>query len=289
MSLKKYEVMLKAIDCGSFSKAAEETGYTPSGVLQMMNSLESEIGFPLFIRTTTGISLTDYGTKLLPAIRDLINSHHNLEQNISELNGLNKGEITIGTFASISITWLPAVIKKFHVDFPNITINLIEGFTQELEEMLMEKKIDFGFFSFQPHMKFDWFPLKDDPMLLILPLNNPYSELDSFPINNLINEEIIIPSKGMEYDTMRVMNAVRNSNSYPISTVDDYAAIAMVENGLCVSIVPELVLKSRPSNVAILEFDPPQYRTLGIVAHSFATLSPAAKKFVDYAKKYIPR
>lgn len=60
---------LEAIDVGSFSGAAEKLGYTPSGVVHMMNSLEKEFGFPLFQRSNKGVTLTPDGERIVPVLR----------------------------------------------------------------------------------------------------------------------------------------------------------------------------------------------------------------------------
>ena len=71
MERTKYRVLLCAADYGSFSKAAELTGYTPSGVAHMMNAVEAEFGFPIFLRGRRGVSLTEDGKRVLPVLREL--------------------------------------------------------------------------------------------------------------------------------------------------------------------------------------------------------------------------
>ncbi|MBU5627366.1 LysR family transcriptional regulator [Oscillibacter sp. MSJ-2] len=288
MDITKYEVLLRAVDCGSLTRAAEEMGYTQSGISHMMKSLETEFGFPLLVRGRSGVTLTKGGESILPYIRTIVNANRHLNQNVSELNGLDTGEINIGEFASISISWMPNIIDEFHRDYPNIMLHLIEGSTQELEKLLEENRLDFAFCSFQPHMHYDWFPLKRDPILAILPLNHPCANFDSYPISAFQNEPFVIPSMGVDYDIMRVLKEAKVQPACPFSTMDDYAAIAMVEKGLCVSLSYEMLLKGNPSKVAIVELDPPQYRTIGIIAPSFEALSPAARKFVSYAKRIVP-
>lgn len=288
MDINKYEVLLRAVDCGSLTRAAEEMGYTQSGISHMMKSLESEFGFPVLVRSRSGVSLTRGGETILPFIRTIVNANNHLNQNVSQLNGLDTGSITIGEFASISVSWMPYIIDEFHRDYPNITLNLIEGSTQELERLFEENRLDIGFLSFQPHMRFDWFPLKRDPILAILPLNHPYANCESFPISAFYKEPFVIPAMGKDYDVMRVLKEADVHPVCPFSTMDDYAAIAMVEKGLCVSMCPAMLLQGHPSKVAVLDLDPPQYRTIGVVAPSFETLSPAAKKFLSYAKRIVP-
>ena len=48
MDIKKLDVLLAVVDCGSFTKAGEILGYTQSGITHMMKALEQEVGFPLF-------------------------------------------------------------------------------------------------------------------------------------------------------------------------------------------------------------------------------------------------
>lgn len=69
MNIKKYEAFIRAVELGSLSKAAEELGYTQSGISHMMQSLEEEVGFPLLVRTSSGILPNAEGETLLPAIR----------------------------------------------------------------------------------------------------------------------------------------------------------------------------------------------------------------------------
>ena len=55
VNIRKYEAFVRAVELGSLSKAAEELGYTQSGISHMMQSLEEEVGFPLMVRTSSGM------------------------------------------------------------------------------------------------------------------------------------------------------------------------------------------------------------------------------------------
>ena len=69
MDSKKFEILMTAVNLGSFSKASEVVGYTQSGLTHLINGLEREIGMKLIRRDHSGISLTEDGEALLPAIR----------------------------------------------------------------------------------------------------------------------------------------------------------------------------------------------------------------------------
>lgn len=74
MDAKKLEILMTAVDLGSFSKASEVVGYTQSGLTHLVDSLEREIGFPLIRRSYSGIALTEAGENLLPDIRKYIDN-----------------------------------------------------------------------------------------------------------------------------------------------------------------------------------------------------------------------
>jgi DNA-binding transcriptional LysR family regulator len=112
MDLKKCEVFVQAIDTGSFSKAAEKSGYTPSGVAHMMNALEDEIGFPLLVRGHRGVMATETGKKLLPTLRELLRWNEQFRQTASEINGLETGTVMIGSYSSIATHWCPRLSKR---------------------------------------------------------------------------------------------------------------------------------------------------------------------------------
>ena len=118
MDLRKWSVLLAVVDYGSFTKAGEELNYTQSGITHMMKSLEQEVGFPLFNKGHNGVSITKEGKALLPAIRNLLSANESLNQEISFLKGAKKGTLTIGTYISCSIHWIPEIIQEFRKSTP---------------------------------------------------------------------------------------------------------------------------------------------------------------------------
>ena len=83
METKKWAAMLTAAELGSFTRAAQKLGVTQSGLTHMMNALEKETGFPLLVRDRSGVRLTAAGERLLPAVREVIQSAARLEEQIA--------------------------------------------------------------------------------------------------------------------------------------------------------------------------------------------------------------
>jgi len=287
MDIKKCEVFLRSVDSGSFSKAAKELGYTPSGISHMMNALEDELGFQLLVRKRNGVEPTAEGERIIPILRELVKWDEQLTQVTSEITGLETGTITIGTYASMSVHWLPKIIKAFQEDYPNINIKMMEGVRQELESWMDEHRIDLCFYSYQPPMKHDWIPLKDDPMLAILPPEHPLAKNKSYPIAACEKEQFIMPALGYDYDVVHLLEEAHLSVNIRFSTMDNYAILSMIECGLGMSIMNELVTKGRICDVVMLPLEEPKHITMGIALPSLSTASPATRKFIAYAKKIV--
>ena len=101
MTLLTYQVFQTVAGIGSFHKAADILGLTPSAISHAISSFENELGFALLTRSKSGISLTNYGEQLLPYVNAVLNSNESLQQVIAELNGLKQGKIRLGVFSSV--------------------------------------------------------------------------------------------------------------------------------------------------------------------------------------------
>ena len=71
MDARKYEVIIKAAECGSLTRAGEDFGYTQSGVSHMIKAVETEFGFRIFLRGRGGVTLTEEGSRVLPYLREI--------------------------------------------------------------------------------------------------------------------------------------------------------------------------------------------------------------------------
>lgn len=96
-----------------------------------------------------------------------------------------------------------------------------------------------------------------------------------------------MPALGQDYDLMRILKSDTSQLNIKFSTVENYAALSMVENGLGISIMNELITKGLPCNAVFLDFLPPQYISLGIAIPSIQTASPAEKKLISYIRKLV--
>lgn len=283
MDITKCKVFLKSVELGSFSKAASALGYTTSGVSQLVNTFEKEMGFPLLTRSNKGVEATDNALKIIPILREIIIQEEKLYQVNSEIKGLTLGNITIAAYSSIATHWLPSVIKGFQELYPQIEIKLMEGIRQEVDSWLSDKKADIAFFTYKDPMPYDWIPLAKDPMLAVLSKDHPLANESVYPLKNCQNEQFIMPALGRDDDVVEMLEKNDLKPNISFSTLENFAALAMIEQGLGMSIMNELITKRWQCDVIKLPLEPPQHIIFGIAVLSLNTSSPAVKRFIQYA------
>ena len=287
LSLAKFEIFSAVVELGSLTKAGETLGLTQSAVSHAIASLESEWGFSILNRGRSGIQLTSNGERILKYIREILKWNEEMVQEIANINGLEVGTVRIGTISSVSIHWLPEIMKKFNENYPSIEIKLMEGDYDDVEHWISTGLVDFGFVSLPTLQHFEVMTLKKDRMLCVLSDAHPLAEQKEISFE-MINEEPLIKSKkGSDNDLIRILKENNITPNIKFELADDQAIISMVENGMGISILPEMVLHRVPNNVRILKLEGENYRTLGIATTSFKSLAPATKKFIDYLKSWL--
>lgn len=289
METARCRAVLAAAETGSFSKAAEVLRYTPSGVNQLVTALENELGFALFRRNTKGVALTENGELLLPTIREFLRQEDRIFELSTEINGLLVGSVTIASYSSIAAHWLPEVIRVFQQDFPHVNIRLMEGIWQEVSGWLDERTADIGFFSYQEGMPYEWIPLAEDPMLALLPRNHPLAGADCYPLKRCEQDSFIMPALGCDDDVEALFARNHVDPNIRYTTIENFSAMSMVEQGLGVSVMNKLITEKRICDVAMIPIDPPASITLGAALHSRADASPAVKMFLKYAVRMLTK
>lgn len=287
MNIRKYEAFARAVELGSLSKAAEELGYTQSGISHMMQSLEEEVGFPLLVRTSAGIQPNHEGELLLPVIRQLLNTSESLEQHIAKIKGADTGRIRVAAYPSVATYWLPGIIRDFQKDYPNVEIQIIEMGSGAIEQIMRERKADLCIYAGGEGQEFEWVPLCRDRMLALVPPEHPLARQDCVPLEALLTEKFIMPMPDYDGEVRYILNKLPRWPQILFSACSDYAIINMVTEGLGVSILSELLLKNYGHSAVALPMDPPQERMLGMGVPQLRTASPVTRNFMEYVKRYV--
>ncbi len=287
MSLLKYKTLAAVVETGSLTRAADELGCTQSAVSHSIDSLEKELGFTLLLRKRSGIKLTNEGERLMPAVRNLLSSAEQLSQTAAAIRGLDSGTVRIGTFTSVGVHWLPGVLKEFQHDYPNVDFKLLNGDYHDVEQWLEDGSVDVGFVNVPCAVDCECIPLMTDRLLAILPRSSRFENYPKFPLTECETEPFISLLESSDHDARRALDAAGVKPNVRFYTKDDYAIIAMVEQGLGISIMPELLLKGRHDNIQVLPLVPEAKRTIGIAIAAGDKAGPATRRFADYVVRYV--
>ncbi len=283
MNVQKYMAFVKAVECGSFTKAAEALNYTQSGISRMISDIETEWGIALLERGKSGVTLTSDGLKLFPQIKRVCNEQELLTAQVDDLHGCQTGLIRIGTFSSVATHWLPNIIKQFQKDYPKIDFEMLLGDYTEIESWIHEGRVDFGFLRLPTSSAFETISVEEqDRLLVVLPQDHPLAGCDKFPVQALEHYPFMLLEKGAKAEIAAIFERNQLHPQVRFTTWDDYAIMSMVENGLGISILPELILQRNPYRIVMKELDVPAYRKVGIAMRSKKALPLAAKRFLEY-------
>lgn len=286
MDTEKCKVLLTAIKAGSFSAAAKQLGYTPSGIMRAINGLEAEIGIPLVARNTQGVTVTPEGESVLPFLRQSIELEEQIHQTSAKVRGLETGSIAVGTCFSVAANWLPPILQAFRKRYPHIQIRVEECASKEMYRALREHRIHCCITT-QRLFQGDWIPLRRDEMMAWLPASHPFAGRSAFPLAQFAREPFIQLFPGHDTDAEKILTAAHIPYHTVISSADNYTVYRMVEAGLGVSLNSKLMTASWHGKVAVLPLDPPQYIERGIVLPSRKQASLATKKFIQYVQQWM--
>lgn len=138
---KKY--VYKVYKERSFTKAAQNLYISQPSLSARIKKIEEIIGEPLFDRSTTPLQLTEVGKVYIEAAEEITQIEQRVENYINDLAGLKTGNLAVGASTLFAAYVVPSLITQFNQKFPDVHIQLIEGNTAELEEMLGSNALDF--------------------------------------------------------------------------------------------------------------------------------------------------
>ena len=288
MSISKYQVFLKTVSCGSFSKAAEAMNFTQSGISHAINSLENELGVKLLSRNRGGVVLTADGRAVLPKIEKLCAAHHSLMQTVEGLKDMDSGLVKIATFSSVSAQWLPRILKSFGQLYPNIEFEVVTGdFYDQIEGWIVNGTVDCGFLRLPSVKRLQTYALHRDELQVIVPCDHRYADRDPFPVSALAEEPFIQLEEGDDYEIMAAFDEMGIRPNVKYIAREDRTILAMVSEGLGISLLPELMVRHSPTPIKVCHAPLHFYRTIGIGVKDKKALSNSTRLFVDYVRTWV--
>jgi DNA-binding transcriptional LysR family regulator len=264
LDIRQLKTFIAIAEHGTFAKAADAVGLTPSAVSQQVQALELEVQAELFDRSTRPITLNSHGLQMLEAAQGLVRSADDV---VDAISGKSVGgTFTIGSVRSSALSLLPKAIIALKNDFPGLKIKLHVANTDELLNDVVTGRLDSAMvaeYSSVPST-LRWSPFIQEPLFVIAPKGTPIRTaaemltelpyvkfISRFRLANIIETEVarsgIVTNVIAEIDTIT-------------------AVVACVVNGLGVSIAPWSALREIAGEVVSVPFgDPPIYRQIGLI------------------------
>lgn len=283
MTLLTYQVFKTVAEQGSFRKAADILGLTPSAISHAVSAMEGELGFTVLNRSKNGVTLTNYGEHLLPYVNAVLNSDESLQQAVSEFNGLKRGKVKLGCFSSVCTNWLPDIMRSFQKKYPDIEIEVFQGTYDDVVYWLKNGVVDLGFLSTSSAKDIPIEPLWRDPLLCIVPKGmQKQKESDFMDIEEMQNHQFVTQRESTDADIQNFLkeNSLNVQSNYHV--VDDLSTIAMVANGFGICLMPQMVMRDIPYEVDCYAVQPYAERVIGLATLHPEFMAPAVRSMYNH-------
>ena len=286
--MNRYIAFLKVFERNSFSDAARDLGYTQSAVSQMIKSLEEELGVTLLSRSRGGVTLTADGWALMPYIQEICRQQRSIEERAKDLQGLETGVVRVAVFTSVSVQWMPYILKSFREQYPNIEFELLpSNYNTEIARWIQDGTADCGFLVLPTEANLDCWLLQRDQWKAIVPWDHPLAGREPFPPEALTQYPFILLEEGDDYEIQEVLDTLGVQPNVQYRVQQDQVILAMVSCGLGISIMEELMLDRNEYPVVACSFAKPFYRNIGICVKDKRAISRSTYRFVEHVRRWV--
>ncbi len=290
MQIESLKVFCDLAETESFTKAAQINKVTQSAVSQQISSLERTFKSLLIERSKKKFRLTREGQVLYDYSKQVIATYEALNSKLQEIKDIISGTIRVATIYSIGLHDLPPYLKKFLKSFPTVNVHVEYRRANQVYEDVIGNVVDLGLVAYpQRDTKVEVYPLRKDPLVLIVHPQHPLAKYKSIRLKSLSGQKFI----GFEPDipTRKAIDRLLKESSVQVDHVMEFDNIETVKRAVeidaGVAIVPQgtviqEVAKQTLAQMALEDGD--FYRPLAAIYKKNKVLSPAMKQFLTILK-----
>jgi DNA-binding transcriptional LysR family regulator len=143
MQLKQLEEFIAVVQAGSVRSAARKLGVTQPSLTKAIQRLEEDVGSPLLVRTGQGVSLTEFGSVLLPHAEAIQAEMQRATEDLNHLRGRPERVIAVSVTPVAGTTIVPDALRIFRKSFPDVTVNVLDGLSPPGLSLLKIGAVDF--------------------------------------------------------------------------------------------------------------------------------------------------
>lgn len=285
MNFSQLECLVALADAGSFTEAAFKVNLTQSAVSHALAALENELGVMLVERNRKGVvALTTTGAKILPHVRAMLTHSESIVQEAKAAQGLATGRLRVGNTLCLCPGLLVSVLTQFQKQYPDVDVVLFEGSMQEVGEWIESSIVDVGFVPLSAD-DIDTTLITTDELVVVVAPGHPLSQQSTVVPQQLINERFVMSKNECSFQMMEQagIDSARFRSNIRYHASDSATIVAMVREGLGITLMPRLMLPVNLEGVVALSLNPFAQLPIGLAIRARETTSPAAKLFVQTA------
>ena len=286
--LKRFEYVLALAECLNFSQAASKLDISQSTLSQQIQKTEKEIGVALFDRTTSTLTLTQYGQLYVKGARKIIDAYNETLDSITDADMGVSGSVSVGIAPSRAPFLLPGVVAEFRKLYPEVSLNFVENKTKDIMKDLSDGNIDFAYtvIASQEQLKdFEIVPVTDEEVMLVCRKGMKMVAIGSDGSVDFkkLSDEKFIALQDSQMLTDYFYNLKNKSGSkvdINLCVSELSTAIAMVKEGLGIMLLP-----SSYKNYGTLEKDLDFYRIRQVSAKRKIAIIYRKDKYINKPMK----
>ena len=283
MEMRQLRYFLDIAQTEHLTLSAQNLFVTPSTLSHGLRQLEQELGTPLFDRLGRGLKLSQAGIAFRTHATRALKEIETGRMALSDLTGLQTGQLTIGVFPTFLNTLLPAAVAAFSQAYPKVAVLVRDLRAGPIEEQLLNGELDLGI-AFHPaaHEDIETEPLFDERMMLVVNHSHPLARRQRMAMKQLHSLPMALLPRS--FATRRLIDEhLRQAGAAPEVRVEMESVDALL--GVCrrselASIVPERAARQAPDLHAVVLTSPEMVRHAGILWRRGASRSTAAREFV---------
>lgn len=286
----------------NYMEAAERLYMNQSTLSKHIKAMESELGVPLFDRSTRRVDLTEYGKALLPHARSITRSEFEYSSLLRQIQNREKGMMTLGSIPPMAQYGIVSLLAAFQNEYPDSHVTILEEDSQNLVNLLREKKCELIFLresklDFEKNFLDDnalvRIPFVQDRLIALLPSGHPLALKEQITLRELKDENFCLIKEGTLLYEMCV-NACQASGFIPNITFTSHridSILDMVSAGDHIALLTNLHV-TPPKYAPIHEKRP--WVSVSLVPHiisqislcylSNSHLSKSAQNFVTFCQ-----
>lgn len=240
--LGQLDVFVQVARTGSLRRAAEVLALTQPAATWRLHSLERELGTDLFVRSHSGMQLTDAGRAVLPYAEHALRAAQDVRQAADAFRTGQAGRLEVGSSPSVSTYLLPDVLKRFRAAHPRIDLAVRTGHSEEILRAVVDGDVQIGLVRdvHIDHPEVAAATLYEDEIVLTAHPEHPFASRDAIGIDELGREGVILFDRASTFYevTQSLFNAAGVQPRIIMELDSVEGAKMMVLHGLGVALLP---------------------------------------------------